>query len=225
MVVLKYVETSTAGLDVQYVAEHQENLNSVAAFLQVNGQHAGVDIEAEVFPSGGERLIIKCGASTSAPLALPARVMPGKKDVKMQSGHVEVKLECMPDQANGHGPLSYANDTPGTGLLDATQLKLLNPTSFICASCSLPLVQSSRLSRYNDLPSEHWAELLEAWMCHSNQQLTSRISSYATGLWPAPGQALVGGSYILFESSSLVAHNFRCSESKSSVRIYSSPFS
>lgn len=202
---------------MQYVAEHQENLGSVAVFMQVTGQQAGFDIEAEVFPSGGERLIIKCGASTSAPLALPARVIPGKKDIKLQSGHLEVKLECMSDRVNGHGSgvLSYTGDTypsTGTGLLDATQLKALNPTTFICASCSLPLVQSSKLSRYNDLPSEHWAELLEAWMCHSDQQLADRIASYATGLWPAPGQALVGGSYILFESSCLVATNFKASE-------------
>lgn len=130
----------------------------------------------------------------------------------MQSGHLELKLECISDQTNGHNPLSYTNDTPGTGLLDAVQLKRLNPTSFICASCSLPLVQSSKLSRYDDLPSEHWAELLEAWMCHSDQRLSDRIALYTTGLWPAPGQALVGGSYILFNDSSLVASNFRCSK-------------
>ena len=199
-----------AGLDVQYVAEYQENLGSVAVFLQVNGQQAGFDIEAEVFPPSGQRLIVKCGASTSAPLALPAQVLSGKKEVKVQSGHLELKLECIPRQANGHGPLLYTNDAPG--LLDAAQLKGLNPTTFICASCSLPLVQSSKLSRYDDLPSEHWAELLEAWMCHSDQRLSDRIALYTTGLWPAPGQALVGGSYVLFDESSVVASNFRCSD-------------
>ncbi|KAF8478314.1 HECT-like ubiquitin-conjugating enzyme-binding-domain-containing protein [Gautieria morchelliformis] len=199
-----------AGLDVQYVAEYQENLGSVTVFLQVSGQQAGFDIEAEVFPYGGERLVVKCGASTSAPLALPARVVPGKREVKVQGGHLEVKLECISGPANGH--VSQSGDTTGTGLLDASQLRALNPTSFICASCSLPLVQSSRLSRYDDLPSEHWAELLEAWMCHSDQRLSDRIALYTTGLWPSPGQALVGGSYILFESSCLVGSNFRCSE-------------
>ena len=208
-----------AGLDAQYVAEYHENLRSVAVFLQVTGQQAGLDIEAEVFPSGGERLIVKCGASTSAPLALPARVVPGKKEVQVQSGHLELKLDCSSGQVNGNGTLSYTNDTPGIGLLDAVQLTILNPTSFICASCSLPLVQCSKLCRYNDLPSEHWAELLEAWMCHSDQRLSDRIALYTTGLWPTPGQALVGGSYILFESSSLVASNFRCDEpSKVSFR-------
>jgi hypothetical protein len=138
--------------------------------------------------------------------------LPGKKEVKVQSGHLEVKLDCTTPQPNGHGSPPYAGDSPGTGLLDATQLKALNPTTFICASCSLPLVQSSRLSRYNDLPSEHWAELLEAWMCHSDQKLTDRVAVYANGLWPTPGQALVGGSYVLFESSSLVMSNIRVSD-------------
>jgi ubiquitin-protein ligase E3 D len=219
LVAASNTDTQTAGLDVQYVAEYQENLGNVIVFLQVNGQQAGFDIEAEVFPSGGERLVVKCGASTSAPLALPARVVPGKREVKVQGGHLEVKLECVSGPVNDH--VSSSGDTPGTGLLDALQLKALNPTSFICASCSLPLVKSSKLSRYDDLPSEHWAELLEAWMCHSDQRLSDRIASYTTGLWPSPGQALVGGSYILFESSSLVS-NFRCSEA-SKVRFHLIP--
>ncbi|KAF8591361.1 hypothetical protein K439DRAFT_1327342, partial [Ramaria rubella] len=210
-------KANATGLSVQYVAEHQENLGSVAMFLQVNGTQAGVDVAAEVVPSGGDRLIVKCGASTSAPLALPARVLPGKKEVKVQSGHLEVKLDCISGQLNGHGSFTHTNDSPGTGLLDATQLKILSPTSFICASCSLPLVQSSKLSRYDDLPSEHWAELLEAWMCHADQKLTDKVSLYANGLWPAAGQALVGGSYVLFESSSIVVSNIRAGDqSKSS---------
>ncbi|KAF8524313.1 HECT-like ubiquitin-conjugating enzyme-binding-domain-containing protein [Hysterangium stoloniferum] len=202
-----------AGLDVQYVAEHHDHLGNVAVFLQVNGTEAGAIIETEVFPSGGERLFVKCGASTSQPLALPARVVPGKMDVKVQSGHFEATIACTTVQPNGHTPAPpYSGDSPGTGLLDATQLKALDPTTFICASCSLPLVHASRLSRYDDLPSEHWAELLEAWMCHADQRITERVALYANGLWPAPGQALVGGSYILFESSSLVESNIRNSD-------------
>ena len=205
-----------AGLDIQYVTEHQESLESILVFLQVNGNQAGINIEGEVFPSHGDCLIAKCGASTSSPLGLPARVLPGKKEVKVQGGHLEVKLECMSPQPNGHGS-SGAGETLESGLLGATQLSALNPTTFICASCSLPLVQSSRLACYDDLPSEHWEELLEAWMCHLDQKLTNRAAVCANGLWTRPGQALVGGSYILFESSSVVMNNIRA-RNQSEVR-------
>lgn len=197
-----------AVLDVQYVAEHQDTLNSIAVFVDVNGTEAGANVEAEVFP--GDRFIIKCGTRMSPPLALPSKANPGKKEVRVQSGHFEMKLDCTVSSPSLSGFTSYYhNDNIEGGLLDATQLKDLSPTSFICASCSLPLVQGSRLSRYNDLPSQHWAELLEAWMCHSDQKMTDRVSLYAKGLWPSPGQALVGGSYILFESGSLAVNNIR----------------
>lgn len=200
-----------AGLDVQYVAEHHDTLGSVAVFLDVNCTEAGANVEAEVFP--GDRLIIKCGTRMSAPLALPAKVKLGKQDVRVQSGHFETKLECPATSSLTNGSTSYyADDDLEGGLLDATQLKDLNPTTFICASCSLPLIQGSTISRYNDLPSQHWAELLEAWMCHSDQKMADRVSLYANGLWPSPGQALVGGSYILFESGSTVPSNIRSIE-------------
>lgn len=206
-----FLMEAPAGLDVQYVAEYHDTLGSVAVFLDVNCTEAGANVEAEVFP--GDRLIIKCGTRMSAPLALPAKVKPGKQDVRVQSGHFETKLECPPASSLTNGSTSYYtdNDIEG-GLLDATQLKDLNPTSFICASCSLPLIQGSTISRYNDLPSQHWAELLEAWMCHSDQKMADRVSLYANGLWPSPGQALVGGSYVLFESGSAVLSNIRSIE-------------
>ncbi|KIJ23402.1 hypothetical protein M422DRAFT_77237 [Sphaerobolus stellatus SS14] len=204
--------SSRAGLEVHYVAEHQANLSSVAVFLQVNGVQAGTDVEAEVFSSGSDRLIVKSGSSTSAPLSLPARVTPGKKPVKVQSGHFEMKLECLAGQSMNGGPVQYDADTPGTGLLDATQIRTMNPTTFICASCSLPVVHAYKVKKYDDLPSEHWAELVEAWMCHSDQQLNDRIALYAKGLWPMPTQALVGGSYILFDKSVLATSNIKSVE-------------
>ena len=205
-----------AGLDIQYVTEHQESLESILVFLQVNGNQAGINIEGEVFPSHGDCLIAKCRASTSSPLGLPACVSLGKKEVKVQGGHLEVKLECMSPQSNGHGS-SGAGETLESVLLGVMQLSALNPTTFICASCLLPLVQSSWLAHYDELPSEHLAELLEAWMCHSDQKLTNRAAVCANGLWMRPRQALVGGSYILFESSSVVMNNIRA-RNQSEVR-------
>ena len=92
-------------------------------------------------------------------------------------------------------------------LLDADQLTRDSPTSFICASCSLPLIQSSKVEKYKDLPSEHWQELVDAWMCHSDQKLHAQVAMHSRGFWPEKGQALVGGSYILLEESCMVKNN------------------
>ena len=58
-----------------------------------------------------------------------------------------------------------------------------------------------------DLPSEHWEELVDAWMCHTDQSLHEQVAKRGRGFWPGTGQALIGGSYILFEESSVVKNN------------------
>ncbi|KAJ3932902.1 MAG: HECT-like ubiquitin-conjugating enzyme-binding-domain-containing protein [Lentinula lateritia] len=190
--------------EVTYVAEFHENLHHVLVFFTVTGAQPGVDLEAEVVPSfsnnkseEGDRLIIKSGSKSSLPLLLPARVVPGKQEIKVQSDHFEIKLAALNS--------SPSSSEPGP-LLDATQLSNSNPTSFICSMCSLQLIQSSS-TRYLDLPSEHWEELVDAWMCHSSQTLNESVVKNGRGFWPSTDQALVGGSYILFEDSAMVKDN------------------
>jgi len=111
-------------------------------------------------------------------------------------------------------PTTTSPETSSAPLLDATQLTTANPSSFICASCSLPLVQSSKVQTYKDLPSDHWEELVDAWMCHTDQKLNERVMKHGkSGFWPEAGQALVGGSYILFEEGSMVKHHLSPADS------------
>ncbi|KAH9888116.1 HECT-like ubiquitin-conjugating enzyme-binding-domain-containing protein [Cubamyces lactineus] len=195
-----------AGLDVHYVAEYHETLQHVLVFMNVQGLIPGANLEAEVVPASDSsaeersRLLLKCGASTSPLLALPAPVAPGVKEVKVMGQYHEIKLPVTAP------PPLPVDSSPA--LLDATQLSSSAPTSFVCASCSLPLVQASRLREYRDLPSEHWAELVDAWMCHSDQRLHDHVQKHSRdGFWPSEGEALVGGSYILFEASAVVQSN------------------
>ena len=44
-------------------------------------------------------------------------------------------------------------------------------------------------------------------MCHADQTLNEHVAKHGRGFWPEAGQALVGGSYILFEESSVVGDN------------------
>lgn len=197
-------------------------------FFTVTGAIPGIDIEAEVLPpspgsnvEGGDRLIISSGPRNSLPLILPTRTYPGKQEVKVQSGHYEVKLSTMASH-----PPSYAENEDLPTLLDAAQLSSANPTSFICSSCSLPLVQSTTITEYRDLPSEHWQELVDAWMCHTDQKLHEQVVRHGQGgFWPKPGQALVGGSYILFEESSLARNNLHLTEEPKVCFTFSISFS
>ena len=194
-------------LDVSYVAEHHETLRHVLIFLNVSGLTPGVNLDASVIndsndtPNGLESALILCSGTVESPaLALPAHTKPGTQEVRVQGLHYEVKVATLDSSSPKPEPLP---------LLDAEQLRARAPTSFICASCSLPLVHGARITRYDDLPSEHWAELVDAWMCHTDQTLNTQVARHAKGFWPQSGQALVGGSYILFDKSAAMTANLR----------------
>jgi ubiquitin-protein ligase E3 D len=194
-------------LQVSYVAEHHEGLRHVLAFLNVSGITPGVNLEASTVNSSNDtsdgadsNLVLRSGLVVSPPLALPAHTQACAQDVRAQGLHYEVKIAAVDPQSPRAEPLP---------LLDAEQLRERAPTTFICSSCSLPLVHGARVTRYDDLPSEHWAELVDAWMCHSDQALNAQVARHAKGFWPQSGQALVGGSYILFDKSAAVSANLR----------------
>lgn len=206
-------------LSVRYVAEHHETLNHVLVFIGLDeGMQPGIELEADVQPSVGDptigdRLILKYGLSISLPLCLPVSVTAGKASVQLQGTHYEIKLTAPPNGAADSRRDSFSNVSE-SHLLDASEISKLNPSSFVCACCSLPLVQAPLQAdqsgfSYLDLPSEHWAELLEAWMCHSDQKLSERVARHSQGFWPNPGQAFIGGSYFLFDQSGVVKGNFR----------------
>lgn len=45
-------------------------------------------------------------------------------------------------------------------------------------------------------------------MCHADQGLNEQVARHAKGgFWPERGQALVGGSYILFEEGAVMRSN------------------
>lgn len=205
-------------LQVSYVAEHHEGLRHVLAFLNVSGIPPGVNLEASVAGPNGingisdgaeSTLVLRSGSVESLPLALPVRTQRGPQEVRVQGLHYEVKVATLDPQS------PRAEPPP---LLDSEQLRSRAPTTFICASCSLPLIHGARITRYDDLPSEHWAELVDAWMCHTDQTLNAQVARHAKGFWPQSGQALVGGSYILFDKSATVGANLRPVE-KPKVRL------
>ena len=203
-------------MDIGYVAENHENLRHIIVFLQVAGATPGIEVELEVPSSPGstessENFIVKSGTRTSSPQPFPGRVLPGKKQVRLQNGHFEIKLPTLLSPE-----LPLPDDAP---LLDASQLMSYQPSGFVCASCSLPIIQSSDIADYRDLPSEHWQELIDAWMCHPDQKLHDHVVKHGKmGFWPQPGQGLVGGSYILFEDACILKTNLYTAE-ETKVRI------
>ncbi|KAH7928594.1 hypothetical protein BV22DRAFT_193313 [Leucogyrophana mollusca] len=197
-----------AALDVSYIAEYRETLRHVVVFVSVSGLAPGAELEAEVLPTSssgleGDWLLVRSGSISSPPLSMPVQTVPGKQDVQVRQGYYELRLVA----ASTARSWDDEQDREPTPLMSASQLGTLAPTSFVCASCSLPLVHLHTTWRYRDLPSEHWEELVDAWMCHTDQTLHEHVAKHGRGFWPEQGEALVGGSYVLFDESSVVNGN------------------
>ncbi|KIM20983.1 hypothetical protein M408DRAFT_12817 [Serendipita vermifera MAFF 305830] len=238
--------SSQAGLSVSFVAEYQDNLNAVTILLKITNSDKKSSppkqLVIEVVPttaigsstpaSTGDRILVKHKASWSTPLLLPTPVLLGKFTVDCSGEHYEVKLTTPPAAPDAAATENTALNAASN--LDATHLTSITPSSFVCASCSLPFAQASGAKSpfvdesevvedtvpgaglaYKDLPSEHWAELLDAWMCHHDQKLAERVTQRAKeGFWPTRGECLVGGSYLLFEEGNIVSANLRETDAK-----------
>lgn len=205
---------------MSYVAEYHESLQHVLGFFAVSGVPLDGEVEAEVVPSNivdeHEVLVLRCGPNVSAPLPLPASVALGKADITSIGKHYQVKLRSNPFSS----PSSSSQSDSQPEFLDAAHFQNMTPTSFICSSCSLPLAHVAQLS-YRDLPSEHWAELVDAWMCHSDLKLHEHVKNGSKdGFWPGQGQVLVGGSYVLFREDVTVKGNLREAEVPAKVGIH-----
>lgn len=131
---------------------------------------------------------------------------------RLEGDHLELRANVDPSWV--------APEEGAAPLLDAARLNSLKPVNFICSSCSLPLIRCRDPNRrlhpsFSDLPSEYWSELVEAWMCHSEQKISAGIARHgkggAHGVQPSPTQALVGGSYILVDATIVIEANLRIS--------------
>jgi hypothetical protein len=79
---------------------------------------------------------------------------------------------------------------------------------------------------YSDLPSEYWDELVEAWMCHSDQKLSKEViqkgkgSSSQEGWTPSsPTQVLVGGSYILVSEAVVITSSISTNDANNMKKV------
>jgi hypothetical protein len=55
-------------------------------------------------------------------------------------------------------------------------------------------------------------------MCHPDQQVTAELAKRAEGIWPMPGQILVGGGFLLFDSAMVNASGLVASTEKVSTQ-------
>ncbi|GAA5977640.1 hypothetical protein JCM11641_006885 [Rhodosporidiobolus odoratus] len=175
-----------------WITEESRNLGTLIvtfwprASFSCEEEYEVLSVEAEsilVAPSRG---------GPASRLSLPCRVVPQHATVQSSAGANDVKLVTIdPSPTKNRADLEV--HTP----LSTDDLRNTMPTSFACSTCDTQLADTSSIARYNALPSEHWAELLDAWMCHQDQELSADLIAKGKGIKPRSDEGLVGTSYVL----------------------------
>ncbi|GAA5942903.1 hypothetical protein JCM3775_001223 [Rhodotorula graminis] len=192
--------TGTEILDVpafDWVTEESRNLGTLVVTFWPRSAAAGKRAADEydvVAVESDSVLVTSVQGGPASRLSLPCQVVPQKATVTSAAGAVyEIKLVT----AGLSSPTKSRADLEVHTPLSTDELRATAPASFHCAMCDIKLVDATRITRYNALPSEHWAELLDAWMCHQDQTLSDDLIAKGKGIKPRDDEGLVGTSYVL----------------------------
>ncbi|KAE8539769.1 hypothetical protein D1P53_003706 [Cryptococcus gattii VGV] len=196
---------STDQNNVTYVVEHQENLKSLQVLVHGVGISSDLELNIQTLSSnsGSTKAAIitsKKDPSLSIDVVLPVSVYSDQTmPLVPQSLYQEAKLSALPTPA-------ASNALMITHALSAPDFRSMKPTVLCCTICQrhlagLPFSRDLKQA-YKDLPSDHWAEMIDIWMCHDDPAFTARLAGMTEeGFWPRDGGVLVGGSYVLLEET------------------------
>ncbi|GAA5861556.1 hypothetical protein JCM3774_002625 [Rhodotorula dairenensis] len=138
-------------------------------------------------------LVAPEAAGPASRISLPCPVPPQEAELASVGDVYELRLSL------AHGsPTPERTDLEIRTPLMPDELRLSMPSSFHCSVCDVELVRAVSITRYNALPSEHWAELLDAWMCHQDQALSDDLIAKGKGIKPRADEGLVANTYLLF---------------------------
>ncbi|BGP16007.1 hypothetical protein JCM10213v2_004000 [Rhodosporidiobolus nylandii] len=177
--------------ELDWIAEESRNLGTLVVTFWSRSSSSRQE-EYEVLSVEADAILVAPRGGPASRLSLPCRVVP-QQAVAQTAGTVsEVKLVT-----NEPSPTRNRADLEVHTPLSTDDLRRSMPTSFACSTCNVELADVSAIQRYNALPSEHWAELLDAWMCHQDQELSADLIAKGKGIKPRPDEGLVGTSYVL----------------------------
>ncbi|KAI1315881.1 hypothetical protein EDD11_000257 [Mortierella claussenii] len=197
----------------KYYAEHHSKINSITLSVQVppSGLTCTVGPDAvDLIPCHHSPNIHQEADAVQEhnveKILLPALVMPTKTTLdpsSSQSSLLTLKLAALPTTQPGSSSLTALSGSEfPPAPLPASQLQGLQTVG--CGCCGALLLKSDDLKsqpieRVVDLPSEHWQELVDCWMCHEEDFTELREGDLGARL----GQALVGGTYFLIHAANV----------------------
>lgn len=210
---------------IKYHAEYHSKINAITLSVQVPPS----GLSCRIGPEAVDLIPNPLAAGTPIHVTLPAMIMPTRTTLDPSSGKssmLTLKLAAMPSMQSLSLSSTMVGEFP-TAPLPASQLQgLLNLSCGCCGNVLLlknavsseatshtsdldvgkkasgvsdTVVLDGSIHRVVDLPSEHWQELVDCWMCHEEDFTELREGDLGARL----GQALVGGTYLLIHSGNV----------------------
>ncbi|CAO1624628.1 unnamed protein product [Parajaminaea phylloscopi] len=116
--------------------------------------------------------------TTAMSLRLPCEVLAEQTGrFEWQQDHFAMRLQCEPSTT---APSTLP--CPAVEYLSAAQLATDRPSGLACSLCANTLIASHPQPKYMAMPSEHWEELIDSWMCHGDQLLNVSVTKGREGI-------------------------------------------
>jgi hypothetical protein len=208
-----------------FVAELQERIRAIQVVVALHDGTAQPTLEL-VVSSADPRMAVLRSATTSPSsssadqmirIPLPAAASPITTTLSLPSpsaSHYSFRLLALDTDDDDDEEDDPVSSPPP---LSAMELRTHRPASLACSTCSTPVVCPTEDASYQDLPSEHWEELVGSWLCHDEMKLDLGPADGSGGagagggktFWPRQKEVLVGGTYFLVEGGLVEEASFR----------------
>ncbi|PWN43591.1 hypothetical protein IE81DRAFT_71989 [Ceraceosorus guamensis] len=222
----------SGGHRLRFFAEHQKQLGVISLYAFHEDQQEGTSIETAdilsyhtmaadaadgegVFAQFVNVSFVAGPETTSTRCCLPtAALHPQSGSVRRDGDHYQIKLRSKPiEQCGSLVHEIFSEHAEINAPLGAEKLTTIQPSRFACDACGAVVINAPGTSQYRALPSQHWEELIDSWMCHEDQLLNVSVTRGREGMvagrtipqqcaWVAediiawPGSAVQEGSVI-----------------------------
>ncbi|PWN35866.1 uncharacterized protein FA14DRAFT_48452 [Meira miltonrushii] len=197
---------------LRYIAETQDRLGWLSVYIWSEDADARFadEIVYDVKRIAGERSTLSIQGTNECAVAdfeLPCRVQEGSelRGKKMKQGDFWLLRFAMEKDVDPK--VAEESEIP----FSAKQLASIGVTQWQCTTCSTDLMDLRDTTKFIPLPSQHWEELVDAWMCHTDQELNETLLKaqknieHHAGL--QAGQVHVADSQLILLKTSLVKAN------------------
>jgi len=183
-----------------FVLEQHKNINCYQLLVKLPMTAGSATVEAPTTKLSPRQLILQytCGEQKYClDLTFERAVESSKCAMTIQTDHISVRLPLAPRTAAELADGCADIDSDSLPIPTRAELEPSNLSTLSCRFCEAELTRTGALKSAKPLPSEHWAELAEFWVCHECNLGSNPLWSGSLVLKPRQSRCLVGSSYLL----------------------------